>query len=85
MAGTVKKYSIRIAGHATSISLEKPFWDELGRVAERQGLSVHELIARIDQNRADAPDGGNLSSWLRVYVLERLLAERQLKTGEGDG
>ena len=79
----VKKYSVRISGHTTSISLEKPFWDQLLTLAERQGLSINQLIARIDQTRAEATQNkGNLSSWLRVYVLERLVAERQLMKGE---
>ena len=64
-AGTAKR-SLSIAGHRTSISLETPFWDELGRIARDRGLSVPALVAEIDAGRG----AGNLSSALRVYVLE---------------
>jgi predicted DNA-binding ribbon-helix-helix protein len=61
------KRSIRIAHHNTSISLEPEFWDELKAVATREGLSLNELVARVDAERT-----GNLSSALRLYVLKRL-------------
>lgn len=67
MTAEIRKRSVTIAGHATSISLEEPFWDELKRIAEADGLSLNGLIGRIDGERA-----GNLSSALRVFVLERL-------------
>ncbi|MBY0430957.1 MAG: ribbon-helix-helix domain-containing protein [Rhodospirillales bacterium] len=65
----VKKRSVLVAGHATSVSLEAPFWDELKIIAERRGVSLNQLITDIDQGR-----GGNLSSALRVFVLEELRA-----------
>jgi predicted DNA-binding ribbon-helix-helix protein len=61
------KRSIRIAHHNTSISLEEPFWDELKALAERDGLTLNQLVAQIDASRT-----GNLSSSLRLYVLKRL-------------
>jgi predicted DNA-binding ribbon-helix-helix protein len=60
----IKKRSVDIAGHRTSVSLEAPFWDALAEIAGRRGLSVNQLIAEIDKERA-----GNLSSALRVFVL----------------
>lgn len=62
-----KKWSIRIAGHPTSVSLEPEFREELRRIAEREGISLNRLVGRIDAERR-----GNLSSALRVFVLERL-------------
>jgi len=64
---TVKKRSVEIAGHRTSLSLEEAFWRALKRIAARDGVSINRLIERIDRER-----GGNLSSAVRVYVLERL-------------
>jgi len=64
---TVKKRSVEIAGHRTSLSLEQAFWRALKRIAARDGVSINRLIERIDRER-----GGNLSSAVRVYVLERL-------------
>ncbi|WP_375457692.1 ribbon-helix-helix domain-containing protein [uncultured Enterovirga sp.] len=67
-SGGITKRSLSIAGHRTSISLEAPFWDELGRIARDRGLSVPALVAEIDAGRG----AGNLSSALRVYVLEEV-------------
>ncbi len=72
MSGTVKKRSVKIAGHRTSLSLEEAFWRALKRIAARDGVSINSLIERIDRERA-----GNLSSAVRVYVLERLEDEAE--------
>lgn len=60
----VRKRSVMIAGHPTSVTLEEPFWDALKDLAAAEGLSVNALIERIDAGRT-----GNLSSAVRVYVL----------------
>ncbi len=72
MSGTVKKRSVKIAGHRTSLSLEEAFWRALKRIAARDGVSINRLIERIDRERA-----GNLSSAVRIYVLERLEDEAE--------
>ena len=46
-----KKYSVRIEGHRTSVSLEPVFWDLLRRAAARRGLAVNTLVASIDAER----------------------------------
>lgn len=61
----IQKHSVTIAGHRTSITLEKPFWDSLKEIAEAQGQSVNALIAKIDRRNS-----GNLSSTIRIFVLE---------------
>lgn len=63
----VVKRSVTIKGHRTSFSLEQPFFDALSVIAARRGISLASLVAEIDGNR---PKGANLSSALRVYVLE---------------
>jgi predicted DNA-binding ribbon-helix-helix protein len=63
------KRSVLIAGHRTSISLEEPFWRALREIAARRGVSLNALVAGIDAARQ-----GNLSSALRVFVLERCRA-----------
>ncbi len=70
MSQTVKKRSVEIAGHRTSLSLEEAFWRALKRIAARDGVSINRLIERIDRERR-----GNLSSAVRIYVLERLEAK----------
>ncbi|MBC7950600.1 MAG: ribbon-helix-helix domain-containing protein [Rhodospirillaceae bacterium] len=65
----LKKRSIVIAGHATSVSLEPEFWDALKEIAEKRAVSLNQLVAEIDQGRA-----GNLSSAIRVFVLGEVRA-----------
>jgi predicted DNA-binding ribbon-helix-helix protein len=67
MSQSVKKHSVVIAGHRTSLSLEDAFWRALTDLARQEGISVNALIERIDSTRS-----GNLSSAARVYVLDRL-------------
>ena len=69
MSGAIRKRSVVIAGHATSISLEAEFWEVLKVLALRRGLSLNGLVASIDGER-----DGNLSSALRLYVLKDLQA-----------
>jgi predicted DNA-binding ribbon-helix-helix protein len=69
MSGEIRKRSVVIAGHATSISLEAEFWDALKIIAEGRGLSLNALVAAIDSERT-----GNLSSALRLHVLRELQA-----------
>ncbi len=63
----IKKRSVIVAGHRTSVSLETPFWTALQALAERHDLNVNDLITEIDRTRK-----GNLSSAIRVYVLDKL-------------
>lgn len=63
--GIVKR-SVRVAGHATSVSLEREFWQALGLIARRRQVSVAALLAAIDAERT-----GSLSSAIRLYVLAR--------------
>ena len=60
-----RKRSIIIAGHATSISLEAPFWDAIRDIAAQQDMSAQDLIAEIDNSKRIA----SLSSAIRVYIL----------------
>lgn len=70
-AAGVRKRSIDIAGHRTSVSLEEPFWDALKAIAAAEGVSLRALIVRVDADRGDTADG-NLSSALRLYALAHL-------------
>lgn len=64
----LRKRSLDIAGHRTSVSLEDAFWNALRELAVNEGVSLASLIARIDAAR----QGENLSSAIRVYVLEQV-------------
>ena len=72
----LKKHSILIAGHRTSLSVETAFWDQLKAIAGRRGLSLNKLIEEIDGQRSRDANPANLSSAIRVFVLDQLLTER---------
>ena len=72
MSAQIKR-SITISGHRTSITLERPFWDELKEIACRKKVSVSELVRQIDSRR-DA--SGSLTSAIRVFILEQLKKQR---------
>ena len=63
----MRKHSLVIAGHATSVSLEQEFWDVLKEIADQRGIALAALIAEVDAGREE-----NLSSALRLYVLRYL-------------
>ena len=65
----MRKRSITIDGHHTSITLEDAFWQELTALARERKLSLNALVSEVDHKKGGA---GNLSSALRVYVLETL-------------
>ena len=71
----MRKRSVTIDGHRTSISLEDAFWTELSGLARARGLSLNALVAEIDHARGTpqaSKTGSNLSSALRLYVLDDL-------------
>lgn len=65
----MRKRSVRIAGHRTSLSLEDAFWDALKEIAAARGVSLGRLVAEIDAARAAEGAPANLSSAARLYVL----------------
>jgi predicted DNA-binding ribbon-helix-helix protein len=68
----MRKRSVTIHGHQTSISLEDEFWDELATIAGARQLSLNALVTEVDKARgAHKNSSGNLSSALRVYVLKQ--------------
>jgi predicted DNA-binding ribbon-helix-helix protein len=62
----LRKRSVSLHGHATSLALEPEFWGVLEALAESRGLSLAALIARIDDGRAGRP----LASACRLAALE---------------
>jgi predicted DNA-binding ribbon-helix-helix protein len=64
----LSKHSLVVAGHRTSISLERAFWEALKKIARERQMSIAALVAAVDAERGDA----NLSSALRVFVLKQM-------------
>ena len=61
------KRSLTSAGHRTAKAREPECWSALEELALERGLTLPHLVREIDQTR----DGPNLSSALRVAVLNR--------------
>jgi predicted DNA-binding ribbon-helix-helix protein len=68
MKSPIVKRSIVIGGHKTSVSLEDAFWRGLKEIARAQRVTLSKMVADIDKARSQS----NLSSALRLFVLERL-------------
>lgn len=67
----MRKHSVSIRGHRTSITLEDAFMDALRQMADQRGLAVAALIAEIDAAQATpGSTPANLSSAIRIAVLE---------------
>ncbi len=64
--GEIKKRSVILDGHRTSVSLENAFWTDLKGFAANRGITVNQPVTEIDRDRT-----GNLSSPIRVYVLQQ--------------
>jgi len=69
---TMKKRSIVIAGHKTSVSLEDAFWKGLKEIAAGRDVTLSDLVGAIDSERVH----GNLSSVIRLFVLEYYCNQR---------
>jgi predicted DNA-binding ribbon-helix-helix protein len=67
----LRKRSIALAGHATSVALEAEFWMVLEAGAAARGLSLAALVAEIDAGRGERP----LASACRLAALR--LAQAQ--------
>ena len=67
-----RKHSVLIAGHRTSLSIEHAFWEKLKAIAARRRISLNKLIEEIDRNRSAESKSANLSSTIRVFILEHL-------------
>jgi len=65
MKSLVRRHSIILDGHKTSIALEEAFWTASKEIAHQRGEGLRHLIDSINANRQFA----NLSSAIRLYVL----------------
>ena len=63
--GVMKRRSIVVGGHKTSVSLEDDFWAALREIALRDRTTLSGLVGSIDSQRQH----GNLSSAVRLFVF----------------
>jgi predicted DNA-binding ribbon-helix-helix protein len=78
MKSPVVKRSIVIAGHKTSVSLEDAFWRGLKDIASARNVTLSDIVATIDTDRRQ----GNLSSAIRLFVLEFYRAQADVDRGQ---
>ncbi len=62
----LKKRSFSLSGHRTSVALEAEFWAVIDATAQRDGMSLAALVAKIDTSRGERP----LASALRLFALD---------------
>ncbi len=71
----MKKLSLSLSGHKTSISIEKEFIDLLKKISIEENKSISSIVNLIDNNRK--PDS-NLSSEVRIWILNKLMNKSKL-------
>ncbi|MDO9587607.1 MAG: ribbon-helix-helix domain-containing protein [Brevundimonas sp.] len=77
----LKKRSVTLSGHATSVALEVEFWAILDAVAAETGLSQAGLMKRIDERRGRTP----LASACRLLALAWAGGDRAFAEQESPG
>ena len=74
----LRKRSVSLSGHATSVALEPEFWAVLDQIAAEAGLSQAGLMKRVGERRGRTP----LASACRLLALawaggDRSFAEQE--------
>lgn len=78
MKSAIIKRSVVINGHRTSVSLEDLFWNQLKEIAHIQRVTLSQVVAGIDTAR----EHGNLSSAIRLFVLNQVSSARTMGAGQ---
>jgi predicted DNA-binding ribbon-helix-helix protein len=68
----LRKRSILLSGHATSVALEPEFWAVLDAVAAEMSLPISGLMKRLDERRGRTP----LASACRLLALSWTAGDR---------
>lgn len=64
----LKKRSVNLAGHATSVALEPEFWAVLESMSKERRISLAALIAELDSRRGESL----LASYCRLSALSHV-------------
>ena len=76
----LKKRSVNLSGHATSVALEPEFWVVLEEMTKERGISLAGLIGELDSKRGESL----LASFCRLsclaYVQSKAGAKRKKTT-----
>ena len=77
--GVMKRHSIVVGGHKTSVSLEDDFWAALREIALRDRTTLSGLVGSIDSQRQH----GNLSSAVRLFVFNHYRQRIEASANQG--
>jgi predicted DNA-binding ribbon-helix-helix protein len=78
MKSPIVKRSVLLAGRQSGVSLEDEFWSALKKIANDRSVTPSELVSDINAQRQH----GNLSSMLRLFVLEYYRGKATEKPGD---
>ena len=74
--------SLRICGVVTTLRLENQFWDILSDIAQDDGMTTNQLVAKLYEEVMDyRGEVVNFASFLRVSCT-RYLSQRRVQTPE---
>ena len=68
----MKKHSVELSGHRTSVAIEDEFWEELKEIATQKGISLRQLLIQIDNTHTH-----NLASSIRLFVLKHYISQNK--------
>ena len=68
----MKKHSVELSGHRTSLAIEDEFWVELKKIAKQKNISLRQLLIQIDNTHVR-----NLASSIRLFVLKYYIAQNE--------
>ncbi|CAM3628238.1 ribbon-helix-helix domain-containing protein [Litorimonas haliclonae] len=73
---SLKKRSVSLYGHQTSLALEEEFWAVIDAHLKNSGQSFARFIRELDDKRLEETSNQNLASYLRVWVLKSVMTEQ---------
>ncbi len=73
---SLKKRSVSLYGHQTSLALEPEFWTIIDAYVAQSGDSFAQFIREQDDLRLSQDVGRNLASHLRVWSLHHVISTR---------
>ena len=75
----LRKRSLAIAGHRTSVSLEEPFWEALKEIAAAENMSPEAQAAMMYRCMADYTSDPRLAEMLRSMSQDEVRHYKQFQ------
>ncbi len=81
MNGKLISRNITINGRRTSLRLERAIWDAIGDICDKEGLTIHELIALIDHRRNETSRTSAVRTFVVTYLHALATEKGRLRKG----